>query len=66
MLAIVFLDVLDLTDGGGRTGTNNLRIVSRPAPADSTQLQRDSSADSGKVPQNPRLRRNKLEGNEQD
>jgi hypothetical protein len=60
------LDVLDLTDGGGRTGTNNLRIVSRPAPADSKQLQRDSSADSGKVLQNPRLRRNKLERNEQD
>jgi hypothetical protein len=30
MRAIVLLDVHDLTDGGGRTGTNNLGIVSRP------------------------------------
>ena len=53
MLAVVLLDVLDLTDGGGRTGTNNLRIVSRPAPADSTQLQQDSPADSGRFRQSP-------------
>src|SRR5258707_350254 len=42
--------------GGGWTRTNDLRIMSRPTGANSKERQQDSSADSGKVPQNPRLR----------
>src|SRR5579863_2461783 len=44
--------------GGGWTRTNDLRIMSCPPGTDSTQLQQDSSADSGKVLQNPHPPRN--------
>jgi len=39
--------------GGGRTRTYDLRIMSRQPADDSKEFQQDSSADSGKVPQNP-------------
>ena len=51
--------------GGGWTRTNDLGIMSHPTGADSKELQQDSSADSsadsGKVLQNPQPRRNKTE-----
>jgi hypothetical protein len=47
------LQVVEGIGGGGRTRTYDLRIMSRPTAADSTQLQRDSSANSCKVRQNP-------------
>jgi len=40
----------------------DLRIMSRPPGADSKQLQQDSSADSGKVLQNPHRPRTKKDG----
>src|SRR5215470_4644131 len=44
----------ELPVGGGEwTRTTDLRIMSRPAGADSKHFQQDSSADSGKVEQNP-------------
>jgi hypothetical protein len=48
-----------LIGGGGWTRTNDLRIISCPPAVDSTQLKQDSSADSGKVLQNPQPPRNK-------
>jgi hypothetical protein len=47
------------TGGGGRTRTYDLRIMSHPTAIESKQLQPDSSANSGKVQQNPQPPRNK-------
>jgi hypothetical protein len=52
-------EVVDLIGGGAWTRTTDLRIMSQKSAADSTQLQQDSSADSGKVLQNPQPPRNK-------
>jgi hypothetical protein len=52
-------EVIDLIGGGAWTRTTDLRIMSRPAVAESSQLQQDSSADSGKVLQNPHPPRTK-------
>jgi hypothetical protein len=59
-------EVADLIGGGGWTRTNDLRIMSHPAGADSKPLRQDGSADSGKVLQNPQPRRNKTEQKEED
>jgi hypothetical protein len=55
-------ELIDLTGGGGRTRTYDLRIMSHPTGADSKQLQQDTSADSGKVLQNPHRPRTKKDG----
>jgi hypothetical protein len=55
-------EVADLIGGGGRTRTYDLRIMSHPTGADSKQLQQDTSADSGKVLQNPHHPRTKKNG----
>jgi hypothetical protein len=52
--------------GGAWTRTTDLRIMSRPAVADSKQLQQDSSADSGKLLQDPQPPRNKQERKEKN
>src|SRR5580692_6576386 len=44
--------------------TNDLRIMSRQPATDSTQVQQDGSADSGKVLQNPQPPRNQKGGSE--
>jgi hypothetical protein len=50
--------------GGGWTRTNDLRIMSRQPVTDSTQVQQDGSANSGKILQNPQPPRNKKGGRE--
>jgi hypothetical protein len=56
------VQVVDKIGGGGRTRTYDLRIMSRQAGAESKELQQDSSADAGKVLQNPQPPRNKKAG----
>ena len=53
------VQVVKSAGGGGRTRTYDLRIMSCPPDVDSKEFQRDGSADSGKVLQNPHLPRNK-------
>jgi len=48
-----YVEVVEKTWLPPRDSNPDMLIQSRPAPADSTQLQRDSSADCGKVLQNP-------------
>ena len=55
------LQVVEGFGGGGRTRTYDLRIMSRQPADDSKGFQQDSSADSGKVPQNPQPPRNRKE-----
>jgi hypothetical protein len=52
-------EVIDLVGGGDRTRTYDLRIMSHPTGTDSKELQQDSSAESGKVLQNPQPLRSK-------
>jgi hypothetical protein len=52
-------EVLENIGGGGWTRTNDLRIMSLSSRADSKDLQQDSSAEHGKVLQNPQLPRNR-------
>ena len=54
------LQVIEGTGGGGRTRTYDLRIMSRQTDTGSKGLQQDTSADSGKVLQNPQPVRNKI------
>ena len=51
-------DVLENNGGGCWTRTNDLRIMSSISDSDSKQNQVVSSAESGKVGQNPQPRRN--------
>ena len=55
-------EVIDLIGGGGWTRTNDLRIMSPPSRADAKHLQQDSSAERGKVMQNPQLPRHRKGG----
>jgi len=48
--------------GGGRTRTYDLRIMSRPANAESKADQQLNSEESGKPRQNPQPRRNRNSG----
>ena len=52
------LKTLEKFGGGGWTRTDDLRIMSSIPDSDSQQNQVVSSAESGKVGQNPQLRRN--------
>jgi len=52
------LKIITKFGGGGWTRTNDLRIMSSIPDSDSKQNQVVSSAESGKVGQNPQLRRN--------
>jgi hypothetical protein len=58
------LEVVDLIGGGGWTRTNDLRIMSRPADTENKAHQQDSSAECGKVRQNPQTGRKQNGGGE--
>jgi integrase len=55
-------EVADLIGGGGWTRTNDLRIMSRTPEVDSKGFQQLSSAEPGKLLQNPHHPRTKKEG----
>jgi hypothetical protein len=59
-------EVADLIGGGGWTRTNDLRIMSPPSGTNSKELQQDSSADAGKILQNPHHPRTKAEQKSED
>ena len=58
----VSAEVADLIGGGGRTRTYDLRIMSSEPPVADKQDKGVSSADSGKVLQNPHRPRTKKDG----
>jgi hypothetical protein len=58
------LQVLDKIGGGGRTRTYDLRIMSSEPPVADKQDKGVSSAEPGKVRQNPQPRRNRDEEDE--
>src|ERR1700719_1339764 len=53
-------ELADLVGGGRRTRTYDLRIMSRQTDTGSKGPQQDTSAESGKVLQNPQPPRNKI------
>jgi hypothetical protein len=55
-------EVAELIGGGGWTRTNDLRIMRPVTPVAGKEDKRLSSADSGKVQQNPQPRRNRKGG----